>query len=82
MTGDHAALDKGERRHLLRATRHGVRAAWMEVAAAGRVERARNLALEHHFLAPLVRMARQGRGEQGLRVGMQRMVGELSLIHI
>src|SRR4051812_14878144 len=71
MAGDDAVADRALLRHLGRAARRGVRAARVEVAAARRVERARHLALQHHVLATLVGMARQGGREQCLGVGMQ-----------
>src|SRR5436190_23792381 len=59
MAGDDAVADGALLRHLLRAARHGMRAARMEVAAARRVEGARHLAGQDHIVAPLVGMVRQ-----------------------
>src|SRR5438034_11524162 len=75
-----ARRDFRELRLLLRPARHHERAPGMETAARWRVERARDLAAEHDLLARLVRMGRQRRREQRLRVGMQWRAAELEAV--
>ena len=63
---------------------HGKWAAWVEAAARGRIEGARNLAGDDDFLALFIGMGRQGGGKQRLCVGMQRFVAQLvagALLH-
>jgi hypothetical protein len=76
MAGDEATFDVAELRLLLPAARHRVRAARVEAAAGGWVQRARHLAGKDDLLAPLIGMGRQSRRKQRLGVGMLRRTGE------
>ena len=53
----------------LSALRLGKRTARVEAAAGGRVNRRRHFPGQDHLLAHDVRVARQGRGEERLRIG-------------
>src|SRR3546814_3899805 len=74
VAGDPASLRRQQQRWLDPAAPVGVRAAWIEGAAAGRVERPRQLAAQPDALAALggIGLARrrpQGLGEGVLRIG-------------
>ena len=67
---------RAQRRHVLRAARHHLRAARVEAAAGRRVDRARHLAGQDDLLAHLVGMRGQRGREQRLRVGVLRIGGD------
>src|SRR4051812_22416839 len=67
-----ARTNLDERRLKAAADRHRLRAAWMEMAARGWVDRARNVAREDDALPLQSRLRDRDRGHQRLRVGMLR----------
>ena len=73
--------DIPERRFFHTAFGHGVRAARVEAAAGWRIDRVRHVAAEDDALAILldVRVRLRHSGQQGLRVGMQRIAEQLVL---
>src|SRR5262245_53726144 len=67
-------------RRLARALRHSMRTPWVKAAARWRVKRARDLAADRQLLVSVIGMRRQGRGEQRLRVGVERLGAELETV--
>src|SRR5262249_20154182 len=57
----------------IRASRHGVSASGVETTARRWIERARHFSGDGQLFMPLVGMRRQGRGKQGLRIGVERL---------
>src|SRR5919204_6495679 len=62
------------------ALRHRMRATRVKAAAGGRVKSAWNFAGYRKLFVPFVGMRRQGRGEQGLGIGMEGLCTELEAI--
>ena len=67
-------LDLAQHRLLGRAAGEGQRAARVEAAAGRRIDRARDVALQHQAVAPGPRVRHRRRGDQRLGIGMQRPV--------
>src|SRR5438552_7319164 len=80
--GPLAGPNLAQRRDLARAALDRDRTARMEDASRRRIERARHLAAEHHALARglHLRIRDRDRGEQGLRVGVLRILVELAAL--
>ena len=76
-----ARFDLSQRRRLVPAAGHRVRAAGVKMAAGRRVDRARHVARQDHPLAaPRACLRDRHRREQRLGVGMQRRIEQRRLV--
>src|ERR1700722_20270989 len=66
-----------QRRHFCTAARDDVQAAGVEAAAGRRRKRARQVALQHHTVAPRRRVGQRNGGDEGVAVGMARLGKQL-----